>query len=118
MAGVVVGAHGTQHAGGGGRVAQDFVRADDAEALGAQHVHDRGQEPVIAGKRRAADAGQDTATDSVGAKIEQRRPPDRAHDDQIDHVLRPQGRHDLTGRTHAQHPMRPGGDRRFVYKSA
>ena len=81
--GIGIGGNTAEQAGGGNRFGKDFMGAEHAESFLGQNAHDGGQQPVIARKSSAADAGEDSRPFRIGAQIEQRRPPDRADEDQI-----------------------------------
>ena len=59
------------------RLVQDLVRAEHAEPLLGEHPDDSGQQSIVAGECRAADAGQNARALGIRPQIEQRRPPHR-----------------------------------------
>ena len=103
-----VGRHRAQHAGGGQRLVQNIVCADDVEALLAQHLDHRGQRAVVAGEGGAAGAGQQARPLGIRPQIEEGRPPHGADQHQVTAPVRPQrGQYPPRG-ANSDHHVRPG----------
>ena len=84
------------------------MRADDAEPLLGEHPHHRGQQPVVAGERGAADAGQNARTLGIRPQVEQRRPPHRPDQHEVLAAMFAQRGDDPAGRENPDKLMRPG----------
>jgi hypothetical protein len=84
------------------------VHADDAEAFFGQHPDDRGEQPVVAGERGPADAGQQLGALSVRPQVQQRRAAYRTDHDQVLAAIFTQRGDDARGRAEAPDLMWPG----------
>ena len=84
--------------------------AEHGETILAQHPDDRGEQPVIAGKGRAADFRQQFCAFGIRPQRQQRRPFDRPDHHDLGAAMLAQGLADRAERAKAEKLMRKTGD--------
>ena len=102
------GAARREQADGRERLGQHLVRAEDAEPFLAQHPDHRGEQPVVAGEGRPADAGEDARALGVGAQRQQVGPAHPADQHEVATALRVQRRQDRPAAPMRRRVVRPG----------
>ena len=78
-----------------------------AKAFLGEYPDHRGQQPVVAGKRGAADAGEEPRPFGVRAQVEQRWPAHRADQHQVLAAVLAQGGNDASRGQNPDELMRP-----------